>query len=115
MSTETKLLSTVEPLPSHIQALLDLTREVQGGTKRGWYAEYSTTLNLVLVYSLIAISYYSAEHSSVTVLFFATVAIMFSLHVTSERKARERLKLVLEVLRQQQSEQRKNDGPASKS
>jgi len=103
MSAEPNLILGRDPLPPHVQALLDLTREAHAAPLwRRWLKDHHTTVSVSICYSLMAFLYLRAEPaSSAPILFLAALAVMFSLYAESERKARERLQLVLEVLRQQ--------------
>lgn len=120
MSTEPNLILGRDPLPPHLQALLDLTREAHAAPPwRRWLKDHNTTVSVSICYSLIAFLYLWAEPtSSAPILFLAALAVMFSLHAENERKARERLQLVLEVLRQQptgpQPKETATETPASK-
>jgi len=103
MSAETQLILGRDPLPPHVQALLDLTHEAHAAPPwRRWLKDHNTSVALILCYTLTAFLYLWADPSaSAPILFLAALAVMFSLHAESENKARQRLQLVLKVLREQ--------------
>lgn len=115
MTSQTK--SVTEPLPHHLKALLDLTREAEPPTMRTWLRDYRQVVVLSIGYGLMAfVMLLPGENYPATILFFAALALMFALNDASERQARKRWRLLLEVLYHQSCEEKNaTNQPVSES
>lgn len=103
MSEKPELTLGRDPLPSHVQALLDLTREAHATPAfRSWLKDYGSPVGAsVGVIPTALLFWWIDPLSSAPMLFFAALAVIFLMHGVSEHKARQRLQLVLKVLREQ--------------
>lgn len=103
MSEKPELILGRDPLPPHVQALLDLTREAYPiPTFRSWLNDHGMHIGVSIGCISTALQCWLVDSSySASMLFFVALTVIFVMHEVSEHKARQRLQLVLKVLREQ--------------
>jgi len=85
----------MEPIPEHLKALTELTRQVHEGGMARYLRDYGVVVALSIAYGFIA---WSSADRSTAMCFLGVLFIVFTLHGIAERRAQRRLQLLHDVL-----------------